>query len=97
MTERQPKIVPISDVAIVVNPGDNVAVVKGETLAGMVMTGCWASAEAEKASSAITAVAQMAHSLSLLRSLPAIATIKFRERKENSRRSQKATARRHYK
>jgi altronate hydrolase len=35
MTERQPKIVPISDVAIVVNPADNVAVVKGETQAGM--------------------------------------------------------------
>ena len=35
MTERQPKIVPISDVAIVVNPADNVAVVKGETHAGM--------------------------------------------------------------
>jgi len=35
MTERQSKIVPISDVAIVVNPADNVAVVKGETQAGM--------------------------------------------------------------
>lgn len=35
MTERQPKIVPISDVAIIVNPSDNVAVVKGETHAGM--------------------------------------------------------------
>ena len=35
MTEPQPKIVPISDVAIVVNPADNVAVVKGETHGGM--------------------------------------------------------------
>ena len=35
MTEPQPKIVPISDIAIVVNPADNVAVVKGETHGGM--------------------------------------------------------------
>lgn len=35
MTEPQAKIVPISDVAIVVNPADNVAVVKGETHSGM--------------------------------------------------------------
>lgn len=35
MIEPQPKIVPISDVAIVVNPADNVAVVKGETHSGM--------------------------------------------------------------
>lgn len=35
MDERQAKIVSITDVAIVVNPADNVAVVKGETSAGM--------------------------------------------------------------
>jgi altronate hydrolase len=35
MNGRQPKIVPISDVAIVVNPSDNVAVVKGATEPGM--------------------------------------------------------------
>ena len=35
MTEPQPKIIPVSDVAIIVNPADNVAVVKNETHAGM--------------------------------------------------------------
>lgn len=35
MNGRQPKIIPISDVAIVVNPADNVAVVKSATEPGM--------------------------------------------------------------
>lgn len=37
MTERQPKTFPISDFAIIVNPEDNVAVVKNETTEGLVL------------------------------------------------------------
>lgn len=37
MTERQPQTVPISDFAIIVNPDDNVAVVKNETREGLVV------------------------------------------------------------
>lgn len=37
MTERQPQAVPISDFAIIVNPDDNVAVVKNETREGLVV------------------------------------------------------------
>lgn len=37
MTERQPKTFPISDFAIIVNPEDNVAVVKNETAEGLVL------------------------------------------------------------
>lgn len=37
MTERQPQTSPISDYAIIVNPADNVAVVKNETTEGLVV------------------------------------------------------------